>query len=433
MKDMFGFLSKIRSKKVLEISLEELNDLIGAHSGRSLSSFEDEAQIIRRNMESVLGQVKNVARALLVGEVGELPDDPSVPVGVSDTTIQRSLSSFSKRLLGLMETISLRPANTFEEIISQRDEVQRLTKAIAQSVMTHRKILSLRFGANLKTITSLVKELDSQLFSLTRLIESNRARFDKFKTVTEEIRSIRMLMTEVEKIEVEIQETRNLLEGLRSEMDRLSQAIETAMSSLESQKELGLKLEVENLRKHISQVEVMLKLGFLDLRKPLAKYLHATQLDKKRETLVQEYLRSPLEAIISDESLGIRETLTELEGQIRTGTVAVKNSEKSIRSLRQIMEKLKDWRDELVLLRRHVADLERLEPSPVTQELEKLRNNRLYLFSEHEKTSSILSQLTRNLEEKQELLEKKVSQVEDESASIVLRPIKIKTQRKIFR
>lgn len=426
MKSVFGFLTGTPHKELLELSLEQLNELIESHRKTFLSSIENETRNIRQNMKTVLEQVREIARALSVVEVGELPDNPSIPTRVSGITIARSLGAFSKRLLGLSERFSIPPPNSFEDMISQRDEVQRLVKNIAESVLAHRKILSLRFQADLKMITRLAKKLDSQLSSLTLLIESNRDRFDKFRRVDEGINNVRMIIAEMQKIKSEIERSRNQLEGLRTEIDRLGQAIETTKSSAEYVEELDLSLKLESLRKHLSQIQTMLELQFVEIRKPLLKHRHITQLDMGRETLVERYLESPSQAIMDDESLDLRETLAELEGQIRRGLVKVKNPEKIVEKIRRVLEKLEDWRDELVSLRRRISDLETSTASPMMQQMESIRNRREHFLHEYERVNDDYSKLVKSLDEKQQQLGKKQSCLERESASIVLKPIKIR-------
>ncbi len=336
---VFGWGKKKEIKGVEEVTFTEL----GLTEVRSITD-----SIKKEQSEQLIIQAKKLWPPIthhiadLLKIAIQLEKDPLKTDDI-DVNIATIVKRGKKQVLATIHKESERSfpeLNSVEDVkVFHRQSSQTLTKIGdilgKQTNVIH--IFAKKYAGKLKDILAKYAEDDSHLKRL----------LNRYATFEENYAKITLLLSKLEKEKDTIQSKTGKISSTNQNIEKLSQEA----SSLEKQivrfkesdnykKFQGIQNELDMLESKKSDIEHDINNQTILISRPISKYEYGSALDKEQKILVEKFLSSPFDVFLSQNKSELVTILENVKKAISLGHMSVKEPEKTIGYIDDIISKL---------------------------------------------------------------------------------------------
>lgn len=342
---VFGFGKKktqeqqptIPAATLKEISLEEIPGILQGIEAPQTAQAVEIAKTTKEEVET--------HRKKILGLILHLESD-----GLKLDDVDRNLSVIVKRgKSAIVSTIKketssvLTNATKYDQAVLLNLEISQMLKKMGDVLGQNSRIIHIfakKYADNLKEEIAKVAKSRNQLQSSINTIEHFRAECKIIEDLSQKISEQRIeIAQKTERLSEVESETKSLNETISS----LEKQIHEMKSSEGHTKFLEIKTRIDSMSSEKSDVKNAIDFQFSKISRPLGRYSYISSFEKPVRMMMDELLANPYEVISPHNKDSIIHILEAVEKSIISGSISVKDSEKSIEQVQETISKLDEF------------------------------------------------------------------------------------------
>ncbi|GDY16413.1 hypothetical protein LBMAG54_12690 [Nitrosopumilaceae archaeon] len=379
---VFGWSKKKEEKKSEEISSQKQIRL------------SDVSEIIRQILElrtlQILSDIKSIRDSTepLIKElimIGNTLEKDNLQVDEIDKHLriivvrgkQQVIDMIKKDAMHLPNIASYDDAENTSAILNQMlkkigDVLGRQTRVIhifAKKYAEKLKEILLQMNSNHVKIQQLLKNHDDSKLTSAEILES--------------IKEIHGVENNLVKKEQRINEIRSYVDSLDKKIISIEDLIKKIETSDEYEKFLDLKQILDEFTIKKNQIKHEIDSQFTKISRPLSRYEYASSMDKEQKHLLSQLIKDPFDVLLSKNRDSIILILENVRKGISSGSISVKDQEKSFSQITETEEALdgfikqvNDFVDKKQNIENQMGILEPDELSDLTRDLKNALSNK---------------------------------------------------------
>ena len=379
---VFGWSKKKEEKKSEEISSQKQIQL------------SDVSEIIRQILElrtlQILSDIKSIRDSTepLIKElimIGNTLEKDNLQVDEIDKHLriivvrgkQQVIDMIKKDAMHLPNITSYDDAENASAILNQMlkkigDVLGRQTRVIhifAKKYAEKLKEILLQMNSNHVKIQQLLKNHDNAKLTSAEILES--------------IKEIHGVENNLVKKEQRINEIRSYVDSLDKKIISIEDLIKKIETSDEYEKFLDLKQILDEFTIKKNQIKHEIDSQFTKISRPLSRYEYASSMDKEQKHLLSQLIKDPFDVLLSKNKDSIILILENVRKGISSGSISVKDQEKSFSQITETEEALdgfikqvSDFVDKKQNIENQMLALEPDKLSDLTRDLKNALSNR---------------------------------------------------------
>ena len=389
-----------------KISLEEISGIL--HEIESPRVVET-VEIAQSTKEEVEAHRKKILGLILHLESDDLKlDDVDKSLRV---IIKRGKNAIVSTIKKEMATI-LTSATKYDQAVLLNMEISQMLKKMGDVLGQNSRIIHIfakKYADNLKEEIAKVAKSRNQLQSSINVIENFRAESkiiaDLGQKVSEQRTSIAQKNDRLSEIELEIK-------SLKDTISSLEKQIHDLRSSESHAKFLEIKNKIDPTSSEKLDVKNVIDFQFSKISRPLGRYSYISSFEKPVRKMMDELLANPYDVISPHNKGSIVQILEAVEKSVISGSISVKDSEKSLEQIQETISRL----DEFIALKeaysKKVSALEKDLTVFDIKSLESKEHNLYKAKTDVANMERIKKKLEEEVEDSNHTLAKNISEIE---------------------
>ncbi len=379
---VFGWNKKKEEKKSEEINsqkqikLSDVSEIIRQiFELRTLQILSD-IKSIRDSTEPLIKELVMIGNTLEKDnlQVDEIDDHLRIIVVRGK---QQVIDMIKKDAVHLPNIISYDDAENISAILNQMlkkigDVLGRQTRVIhifAKKYAEKLKEILVQMNSNHIKIQQLLKNHDNTKFISTEILES--------------IKEINDVEHNLAKKEQRITEIHSYVDSLDKKILSIEDLIKKIKTSDEYRKFLNLKQILDEFTVKKNQMKNEINSQFTKISRPLSRYEYASSMDKVQKNLLSQLIEDPFDVLLSKNKDSIILILENVRKGISSGSISVKDQEKSFSQITETEEALEgfikqvnDFVDKKQNIQNQMVALEPDKLSDLTKDLKNALSNK---------------------------------------------------------
>ena len=331
---LFKLFEKKKKMEEQRVLIDELDSWVVDRINDELRAVYAQGDEIRRHIQGHLLSIKQTIEELAEAESKK---------GALITAIDKAADLTSIEVL------------TFEDIVE-------LHERLAED-MTHLGELWSAYKRNyLRSYTGRVyaqwKQIDGEITRLNTLINTHSSRVAALKRCQEQAKLLTTRVKEMREMAEKLKTLGNNLQSLESTRTNIEIQIERIKSTREFEASVKLREELLLLENKRAEITSRVCNGFSSLRRPLDKYGYAGELSKEKRRLLDSYISETPRALSVTNDSAIQEILSDLRKYILQGRIEIKNQQKTVLNIEEMLNKLPKLGQEYRMLTERIETLQ---------------------------------------------------------------------------
>ena len=202
-------------------------------------------------------------------------------------------------------------------------------------------IFAKKYANQLKENLEVMNRNHSEISRILKNFESTKSSVTEISNTLQQIKVLQTSQIEkTQKISNYSDESKKLQEKITS----ISKSIEEIKSSDEYKKYLDLKIKLDSFISQKPKIKNEISIQFTKISRPLGRYEYASSLDKEQKNILTKLVNDPFDALVPENKDSIIIILENVRKAISSGSISVKDVEKTLSQITETEEKL----DELI-------------------------------------------------------------------------------------
>jgi len=238
------------------------------------------------------------------------------------------------------ESKSLPPASTYDEVLKTADVASHTLKKIGDVLGKHSRVIHVfakKYAQELKDHLARVTEnhviLTKMLCDYSALDSSSGMIKDMVSKIHACVKEIKEIQNHIVKLQDSDGLAQKLHDSTQKQIIDIRNSAEYAQFLDVENKLLQIKSQEEKLDREIDD-------EFSKVSRPLGKYVYVTSLDKALKSILERLVERPSQVIVAEKKESIIMILESCMKGIVSGTVSVKETDKSVDNITHIMSTL---------------------------------------------------------------------------------------------
>lgn len=370
---VFGW-GKKKEKKTLEeipqqkeIQLSEVQkiaeDLLKLRTSQTLTeikSFRDQISPLVKELASI----------------GKTLEKDDLKVDEIDKHLRIIVVRGKKQVIEIIkkESTSISDISTIDDAIELNNTLNQRLKKMGDVLGRQTRVIHIfakKYAENLKEILA---DMNSHNAEIQNLIKN----FQNWNSSSQEITNS---LKELKQIQEDTISKNNRISEMQISLNSLDEKIKQTKISIEKIKSSETYSEFKKLNESLSsfknsktQIKNEIDAQFTKISRPLGRYEYTSSLDKEQKVLLSQLINDPIEALIPSNKDSVIVILENIRKGINSGSISVKDIEKTMVHLTEIEEHLGDFINKVNDYNQKRDDLQNQISSFDNSELLKLEN-----------------------------------------------------------
>ena len=317
-----------------EISLNDIDNILNDLKEIRSKTLIAETSSFRKKLSPNFDELREIAFQL---EKDDLNTDDI------DKHLKTIVERGKKQVISIIkeETSSKLPEikNT-DDVISLNGQMTRSLKRIGDVLGRQSRVIHLfakKYAGKLKTILS---DLEIDRDTIQTLIDNHKKLQDGMLEIKNNINTIEKSKQTLDKKSKRIIDFENSLDEFEQNTKKITHEIDEIMDSDEHKKYLEITEQLKQLEPEKNNLRREINDQFTKISRPLGKYEYVSSLDKEQKNLLNILVNNPFDAISVEQKGDIITILQSVKKGVISGSVSVKDTEKSIQFLDETTELL---------------------------------------------------------------------------------------------
>ena len=305
---------------------------------------------------------------------------------------QQVIDILKKDVKNLMQVSTMDDAKKLDYFLTQvlkkvGDVLGRQTRVI--------HIFAKKYANQLTGNLKIMNDNASNISKLLKHFASTQSTFDEITQMLNKITSLNQELDDKTKRNIEIS---NNLKLFAEKKISLQSSIDEIHSSENFKKYVDLQKKLNEFTNQKSKIKSEIDTQFTKISRPLGRYAYASSLDKDQTRVLSTLVDNPFDALVSANSDTIIVILENIKKGISSGSISVKDTEKTLSQLTETEESLDSFiqkvYDYSTAFNSMKKDLDELKPQNLTLLENDFTKNIDSENDAHLKSKTILSEIT---------------------------------------
>ena len=228
-------------------------------------------------------------------------------------------------------------------------------------------IFAKKYANQLTTNLKIMNENSDNITKLLKHFDSTQSSFDEIDEMLNKIESLKQDHVDKTKRNAEIQDN---LKSLQEKNISLQKSLAEIHASENYKNYVSLQNKLNDFIKQKSKIKSEIDTQFTKISRPLGRYAYASSLDKEQTRILSTLVDNPFDALIAANLDSIILILENIRKGISSGSISVKDTEKTLSQLTETEESLdgfiKKVSEYSTVFDSMEADLKNLKPQNLT-------------------------------------------------------------------
>ncbi|MCH1607655.1 MAG: exonuclease SbcC [Nitrosopumilus sp.] len=305
---------------------------------------------------------------------------------------QQVIDILKKDVKNLMQVSTMDDAKKLDYFLTQ------LLKKVGDVLGRQTRVIHIFAKKYANQLTGNLKIMNDNASNISKLLKhfaSTQSTFDEITQMLNKITSLNQELDDKTKRNIEIS---NNLKLFAEKKISLQSSIDEIHSSENFKKYVDLQKKLNEFTNQKSKIKSEIDTQFTKISRPLGRYAYASSLDKDQTRVLSTLVDNPFDALVSANSDTIIVILENIKKGISSGSISVKDTEKTLSQLTETEESLDTFiqkvHDYSTVFNSMKKDLDNLKPQNLTSLENDFTKN---IDSENDanlKSKTILSEIT---------------------------------------
>jgi len=228
-------------------------------------------------------------------------------------------------------------------------------------------IFAKKYANQLTTNLKIMNENSDNITKLLKHFDSTQSSFDEIDEMLNKIESLKQDHVDKTKRNAEIQDN---LKSLQEKNMSLQKSLDEIHASENYKNYVSLQNKLNDFIKQKSKIKSEIDTQFTKISRPLGRYAYASSLDKEQTRILSTLVDNPFDALIAANLDSIILILENIRKGISSGSISVKDTEKTLSQLTETEESLDSFIKKVseysTVFDSMEADLKNLKPQNLT-------------------------------------------------------------------
>ena len=315
-----------------DISINDIPKILDDLKNVRIKTMVSESNLLRDKILPHFNELKNIAAQL---------EKDSLNTDDIDKHIKTIVERGKKQVIAIIkEETSLRiiPVKTLDDVLSFNDQISRSLKKIGDVLGRQSRVIHLfakKYAGKMKVMLS---DLESYRKTIQELINNYKKLQIGVDSINKNIRTITKSKESMEKKSKRILDFENSLGQLEEAKQKTESDISKIKNSDDYQKFTNTRQSIQKLESEKNILRRQINDQFTKISRPLGKYEYVSSMDKQQKQLLRILVDDPFAAISAAQKNDIIVILQSVKKGVLSGSVSVKDTEKSVQFLDEITE-----------------------------------------------------------------------------------------------
>jgi len=392
--------------KQKEIKLSEVQKIIKDFLDLRNAQTLTEIKMLRDQTSPLIKELAGIAHAL---------ENDNLKVDDIDKHLRIIVVRGKKQVIDIIkkDATDLPEVSSFDDIINMNNVLNHKLKKIGDVLGRQTRVIHIfakKYAVKLKEILA---EMNSNINEIQKLIKNSQDTKSASNEITELLDKIKKLENDSISKNQRMSETQNMLDSVRDKIKHLEISIEKIKSGKKYAEFLKLNQSLSSFKDTKNRIKNEIDAQFTKISRPLGRYEYASSLDKELKSLLSQLIKEPYNALTQKNKNSIIVIFESVRKGISSGSISVKDVEKSTSYLRETEELLGEF---IQKINNFVEKKQEIQ-SKITEfdnnELSTLQKNLEKATTQKQDNGSKISSFKKDIDENHENIPKIISEIEN--------------------
>jgi len=392
--------------KQKEIKLSEVQNIIKDFLDLRNAQTLTEIKMLRDQTSPLFKELAGIAHAL---------ENDDLKVDDIDKHLRIIVVRGKKQVIDVIkkDATDLPEVSSFDDIINMSNVLNHKLKKIGDVLGRQTRVIHIfakKYAVKLKEILA---EMNSNINEIQKLIKNSQDTKSASNEITELLDKIKKLENDSITKNQRMSETQNMLDSVRDKIKDLEISIEKIKSGKKYAEFLKLNQSLSSFKDTKNRIKNEIDAQFTKISRPLGRYEYASSLDKELKSLLSQLIKEPYNALTQKNKNSIIVIFESVRKGISSGSISVKDVEKSTSYLREteellgeFIQKINNFVEKKQEIQSKITEFDNSELSTLQKNLEKATTQK-------QDNGSKISSFKKDIDENHENIPKIISEIEN--------------------
>ena len=306
-----------------QITLDVIHDVINEIRTIRAKTIIAETKTFRNKIKSSCETILHIAIDL---------ERDTLKVDDMDVHLRRLVERGKKEVISIIKResiVELPEINSYEDVKDFNVIAGKMLKKIGDALGRHSvpiNVFAKKYAGKLKDD---LKTMTDRNDEITTLISN----YANLETTTEQITNTMNKITQSRKLIISLGEEKKInkenIKNLENQIIDNQKDIESIQNSDDYKKFLEINVKLDSMSDERNKIKNEIEEQFTKISRPLNKYVYVSSLDKPQKKLLENLIQNPFDVLIEENRRDIIQILESTKKGIQSGSVSVKDSNKS--------------------------------------------------------------------------------------------------------
>ena len=389
-----------------QITLDVIHDVINEIQTIRRKTITAETKTFRNKIKSSSETILHIAIDL---------ERDTLKVDDMDIHLRRLVERGKKEVISIIKKesiVKLPEINSYEDVENFNVIAGRMLKKIGDALGRHSVPINVFAKKYASKLRDDLKTMTDRNDEITTLISN----YANLETTTEQITDTMNKITQSRKLIISLgkekETNKENIKNLENQIIDDQKDIEYIQNSDDYKKFLEINAKLDSMSDERNKIKNEIEEQFTKISRPLNKYVYVSSLDKPQKKLLENLIQNPFDVLIEENRRDIIQILESTKKGIQSGSVSVKDSNKSLLQIDETLSLLVGFIEKISTYHKSKNDI---ESKLSVFDNEQLRQKES-LLSKHENDKLVLESKIKSAEkelvETTELIPKWIKSIE---------------------
>ena len=363
-----------------QITLDNIHDVINEIRTIRVKTIIAETKTFRNKIKSSCEAILHIAIDL---------ERDTLKVDDMDVHLRRLVERGKKEVISIIKResiVELPEINSYEDVKDFNVISGKMLKKIGDALGRHSVPINVFAKKYASKLRDDLKTMTDRNDEITTLISN----YADLETKTEQLTGTMNKIAESKKLIINLGEendaSRKNIENLENQIVDNQNDIKSIKNSDDYKKFLDINAKLDSMSDERSKIKNEIEEQFTKISRPLNKYVYVSSLDKPQKKLLENLIENPYDVLIEANRQDIIKILESTKKGIQSGSVSVKDSDKSLLQIDETLSLLTGFIEKISSFHESKNDIESALSVFDHEQLQQKES----ILSKHENDKSIL-------------------------------------------
>jgi len=335
-----------------QITLDVIHDVINEIQTIRRKTITAETKTFRNKIKSSSETILHIAIDL---------ERDTLKVDDMDVHLRRLVERGKKEVISIIKKesiVKLPEINSYEDVENFNVIAGRMLKKIGDALGRHSVPINVFAKKYASKLRDDLKTMTDRNDEITTLISN----YANLQTTTEQITDTMNKITQSRKLIISLGEEKEInkenIKNLENQIIDDQKDIEYIQNSDDYKKFLEINAKLDSMSDEKNKIKNDIEEQFTKISRPLNKYVYVSSLDKPQKKLLENLIQNPFDVLIEENRRDIIQILESTKKGIQSGSVSVKDSNKSSLQIDETLSLLVGFIEKISTFHKSKNDIE---------------------------------------------------------------------------